>query len=193
MSGVTSQYARILRRETHSPRSGPAITVAVVLILACVYAGIEIVLGLLGQAPLLVAPTDALQTLSGLADAPAGVVVIVGVIAAVIGLLLVLQAITPGRRAKHQRTTDRSAVVVDNEVIASSIARHVSYAAGVGPDNVRVGVTHRAATAEITPASGVPVDTSGAKQVIREQVESYGLSPSLSPRVSIAKQGKVGA
>jgi hypothetical protein len=165
----------------------------VILIVACAYAGTEIVLGLLGQQPLLVAPDDAIRTVAGLSDAPAAIVAAAGLIALLIGLALVILALAPGRRAKHHRRTDRSAVVVDNEVIASSLARHVSHAAGVGPDNVRVGVTHRTATAEITPASGLPVDTDAAREVVRAQVEAYALTPRLSSRVTLAKHGKVGA
>lgn len=193
MTSVTSRYRRILRRETHSPRSTPAIIVAVMIIVACAYAGTEIVLDLVGQPALLVTPSDAVQTLAGLSDAPIGAVIAIGAAAAVVGLILVLVSMTPGRRAKHQRSTDRTAVVVDNEVVASSIARHVSRAAGVGPDNVRVGVTHRSAVATVTPTSGIPVDTDAANRSIIEQVERYGLSPRLSPRVAVSSDGKVGA
>ncbi len=193
MSGVTSRYTRILRRETHSPRSAPAIAAAAVIVVACAYAGTEIVLALLGQSPLLSTPTDSLRTLSGLADAPIGAVVAIGAAVGIVGLALIILAVAPGRRAKHHRSTDRTAVVVDNEVVASSIARHVSSAAGVGPDNVRVGVTHRTAVATITPASGTPVDADAAKRAVSEQVDGYRLSPRLSARVAVTAEGKVGS
>lgn len=43
-------YRRIVRRETHSPRSGAATTVAVVLVLLLVWIGVESVLAVVGTA-----------------------------------------------------------------------------------------------------------------------------------------------
>lgn len=49
-------YPRLVRRETHSSRSGSAIVLAVLLILLFAWLGTEAVLAVLGQPALLVAP-----------------------------------------------------------------------------------------------------------------------------------------
>ena len=49
----TPAFRRIVRRETHSPRTVAMIIAVVILILALVYIGVEIVLHLLAQPALL--------------------------------------------------------------------------------------------------------------------------------------------
>ncbi len=57
MSSRSALYGRIDGRETHSPRSTPAIVHAGVVILACAHLGTEIILSLLRQPALLGGPT----------------------------------------------------------------------------------------------------------------------------------------
>src|SRR5690606_15467391 len=116
---------RVIRRETHSPRSGAATVVLLLVIAAAVYVGVEIVLDLLGAAPLLVAPGVALAWLVELPRyAPAGLIV-AGAIGAFVGVLLISIAVTPGRRPKHRLGAVPHAVVVDNGVVAAAVADRV--------------------------------------------------------------------
>lgn len=193
MSTTRSTYARILRRETHSPRSLLAITLAIILIIVFAWIGTEIVISLLGLPALLVAPVDMLTSTVGLIDAPAEIVATAGIVVAVIGLILIITALAPGRRARHVLDTDRAATVVDNEVIASALARHASYAGNVDPDNATVSVSHRRAVVHLTPTSGVPVNRDHVTEAVTEQLESYGLRPAVRARVQIAERAKVGA
>ena len=98
-----------------------------------------------------------------------------------------------GRRARHSLVGERSAVVVDNAVIASALARHAARAGAVDPDSTRVTVGHRRATVEITPTSGFAVDTAAVEAAVTTQLESFGLRPLLAPRVIVHTHGKVGA
>ncbi|MCI2959426.1 DUF6286 domain-containing protein [Agromyces atrinae] len=186
-------YRRIVRRETHSPRSLLAITLAALLILVFLWIGTEIVIAELGAPALLVNPDDALASAVSLAEAPAAIVAAAGIGIALVGLLLVIAALAPGRRARHVLSADRAAVVVDNEVIASALARHTAYAGNVDPDNVTVSVSHTRAVIDLSPTSGVPVDRSVVTEVVDEQLESYGLRPRVSARVRIAENGRIGA
>lgn len=187
-----SIYRRIARRETHSPRSVLAITLAVIVILVAAWFGTEIVLSLLGQPALLVAPTDAKQSIITVAALPVGVLLTGGIIVAVIGVVLVIAAITAGRRARHVIRTDRAVTVIDNRVIASALARHASYAGNTDPDNTRVDVTHRRAIVHITPASGSTADKTAIQTAVDEQLDTYGMQPTLRSKITI-RSGKVGA
>ena len=187
-------YRRILRRETHSPRSVLAIALAVVLVLVFAWIGTESVLALLGQSPLLVAPVDALAAVLALPEALAPAVIIAaGVVVALVGLVLVLIAVLPGRRARHIGATERTAVVVDNAVIASALARTASRRANIDPDQVVVTVGHRTAVVSVRPTSGISVDQAEIDDAVREQLDAFGLTPKLSCTVVIEKSGMVAA
>ncbi len=193
MSTRAATYARIVRRETHSPRSVLAIGVAIIAIVVFAWLGTEVILALVGRPPLLVAPAGLFTSAVGAVGAPAGTVAAVGIAVAVIGLALILAAVLPGRRARHVLDTQRAATVVDNEVIASALARQASQAGNVDPDSVIVSVSHRRAVVHLTPTSGMPVDRERIAAAVTEQIASYGLRGTLRPRVEIAKQAKVGA
>ena len=193
MSSPTSLYSRISRRETHSPRSLLAIILAVLLIIVAAWIGTEIVLSLLAQPALLVAPVDMFNSALGILEKPAQYVGIAGVIVAVLGLILLIAGLAPGRRARHTLTSTRTATVADNAVIASALARHAARAGHVSPDNVTVSVSHRRADVHLVPASGVPVDAAAISAAVNEQLEQYNLKPSVTAKVRIAENGKVGA
>ena len=192
-TNLQSLYSRIIRRETHSPRSLLAIILAVILIVVLLWIGTEIVLALFGLPALLVAPVDMFTSAVGVVDAPPEAVATAGIVAAVIGLVLIVAAVSPGRRARHVLDTDRAATVVDNEVIASALARHASTAGNIDPDNATVSVSHRQADVHLTPTSGVPVNRGDVTAAVADQLDSYGLRPPVRARVHLAERGKVGA
>ncbi|MBC7518948.1 MAG: DNA/RNA endonuclease G [Microbacteriaceae bacterium] len=180
----------INRRETRSPRSALAIMLALIVIFVCVYTVIEIILQLSGQPALLMTVGAAAQSLPEAASAPAAVPI--AAVAAVLGVIVLALAVTPGKRAKHTLDSDHS-VVVDNAVIASALARHAAGAAQVAPDNVRVSVSHRTAEVRITPASGTPIDPHVVTLAVEEQVALYRANPPLRAKVIIESVGRVGA
>lgn len=186
-------YRRILRRETHSPRSALAIAVAVALILLCLYCGVEIVLMMLGRRALLAAPQDMLATVGKLGTAPTDGPLITGIVLAVLGLLLLIVALMPGRRARHRLPSDRAAIVVDDEVIASALARRAAYAGDTSPDNTVVSVSARRATVRLTPTSGIPVDRQVVTEAVRDELAGFELAPPVRAAVVIARSGTVGA
>ncbi|WP_271985433.1 DUF6286 domain-containing protein [Pseudoclavibacter terrae] len=193
MSTNTSLYSRLSRRETHTPRSVLAITLAVLLILVAAWVGTEIVLSLLALPALLVAPADMFSSALGVLEQPAQYVGIAGVVVAIIGLVLLIAGIAPGRRARHTLSSTRTATVADNAVIASALARHAAHAGNVSPDNVTVSVSHRRADVHLTPASGLPVDAAAITAAVNQQLEQYELTPRVTAKVRVAENGKVGA
>lgn len=192
MSDNTALYRRIRRRETRSSRSVLAIILAVVIILACAFAITEIILHLAGQPALVSDMYGAANATASLASYPAGIVIAAGVLTALIGLWIMIAALTAGRKARHVIDSPDSSIVVDNGVIASALARHAAYAGHVNPDDVSVSVSHRSAVIRMTPSSGIAVDKGQITTAAQQQLDTYGLTPKVRPRVVIDR-AKVGS
>ena len=186
-------YRRVARRETHSPKSFLAIVIATVIAVGIIYLATEIVLYLLSNAPILVAPAEIAKAVTDAPALPPTTLLVAGAFVVVLGLLLLIAALTPARRPKHLIDTERTVSVVDNEVVASAIARGAALASDTSPDNVRVSVSRRLAVVDLTPASGRPVDRDAVERSVAEALESFALRERVTPRIRIAATGKVGA
>ncbi|MGW9587343.1 DUF6286 domain-containing protein [Microbacterium sp. NPDC055455] len=193
MSSGRSTYQRIRRRETRSPRSVAAITLAVVVMATLAWLAVEIVLAMLDLPPLLVAPAEMAAALVAVTSVPGAMLMGAGLLIALIGAVLIALAVAPGRRGRHLMESPRR-VVVDDDVVASAIARHAASVAGVGPDQARVTVSRRRVDVHLTPTSGFPIDRAAVLNVVGDALDSYRLEPALEPpRLSVAEQGRVGA
>jgi len=192
MTDTRSIYRRIIRRETHSPRALLAMVLAVALIVVFAWVGSEIVLALLGHSALLVAPRDMITAAARLDSDQNAAVTASGAGIAVVGILLIIAGVTPGRRARHTIELDRSAVIVDNEVIASALARSAAYAGDVDATNSHATVSHRRAVVRVTPASGVPVNRTAVTEAVDDDLAAFGLQPAVRAAVTIDERGRVG-
>lgn len=186
----TTVYRRIVRRETHSSRSGLAVVLALLLAVALAWIGTEAVLAAVGTAPLLLAPADLVAAVLGAAGGPVGAVTAVAVVVALVGLVLVVLALAPGRKGRRGSAEGRSAVVVDDRVIARSLARTAAAAADVGRDQVSVSVGGRRATVEVTDLDGRTSDARGIEQAVAAELDGYRFGPALRGSVR-TKKGKV--
>jgi protein-S-isoprenylcysteine O-methyltransferase Ste14 len=184
---------RIARRETHSSRSGLATVLAVLVILACAYAGTEVVLAMLGLSPLLAAPSDMGSALVAATTLPRAWLVVGGVVVALLGLAVIVAALRSSRRPRHVLDSDRTVVVVDDRVIASALARRAANAADVDPDATVVTVGRRSAQVRLTPLSGLPVDREAVVSAVDDEIARYDARPGLRSRITIERSGKVGA
>jgi len=185
-------YSRIRRRETTSPRATIAIVLALVLVLAIAYAVTETVLSLAGAEPLIAAPPEMGSAVAGLASYDTTPMIVGGAIAALVGLVLVIVALTPGRRPRHLLDSERVATVVDDEVIASALSRTAALEGGVDPDNARVSVSRRSALVRLTPASGASVPQAAVTDAVTRQLDGLGLTP--TPRAkTVLDRARVGA
>lgn len=196
MSGIDpGLYRRVLRRELHSSRSGSTIVVLVLLTLAVGYVGVEAVYAALGRPALLFSPVDVLATLTSSVDGggTSGLVLGAGVVAAIVGLVLICLAVTAGRRGRHTIDDDRVAVVVDDRVIASSLARTARTSGRLSEQQVSAWVSRRRAQIDLTPSSGLAVDDGAVEAASRAELESVAYRPALSARVRTTDQGRLGA
>lgn len=182
-------YRRILRREQFSSRSLSVIVALSLVSLASAYAAVECALAALGQPKLLLDP----PTVIAAVNAPSALVLVGAGAAVVFGLVLVVLAITPGRRARHALTHDRMAVIVDDNVLASALGRAARDVASVPPGRVRTTVSSRKATVSVTPTSGFPVDKAAVESAARDIATRLAPKPGVRVGVSVATSGVVGS
>lgn len=184
----TQVLRRVVRRETHSPRTVATFVAVVLSIIVLAYVGVEVVLQMAGQPPVLGAPADVLNGLAALpSQQPIAAVVAGAAVVALVGLVLLVLAITPGRLSKQELNGGAHAVIVDNGVVAASLAQHVSDETGIARDDVLVGVGHRTADVTVRVTPGVPLDQAELERVVSARVEAYGFVRRLKTRVRIER------
>jgi len=193
MTGTARMRRRVLRRETHSSRSRTAVVVALLAVVALAWVATEGVLALLGSRPLLMTPAAMLTGIEGLPAAPAAVLVVAGAVIAVAGVALVLVAVLPGRRGRRVLVDERAAVVVDDRALASALVREATSLGGADPDHAVATVGARTAVVRITPTSGVAFDRDAVTAALTRRLAAVPLTPPLRPRITLTKEGRVGA
>lgn len=189
---------RILYRETHSSRAAVSVAAAILVLVLAAYGVLEAGVHALGQPAWLIEPQIAAQRI---VDLPAGIspllLVATGAVLTMVGLIFLLNGILPGRRARHLlapgRGSSSPAVVVDDEVIASSLARRARLAANVTPEQVMVVVSQRQVLVNVRPTSGVPVDQDRVLAAVRDELDQMLLEPAPAPSVNVTPSGVIGA
>jgi hypothetical protein len=197
IEGQGPDMERILQRETHSSRAVVATVAAVLVIALAAYGLLEAAVHAIGQPAWLIEPQVAAERLVAL---PAGISPLllgaIGAVLAMIGLVFFLNGVLPGRRARHLLRggpDTAGTAVVDDEVIASSLARRARLAANVAPEQVMVIVSQRQTEVNVRPTSGVPVDREAVLAAVRSELDAMALDPSPEVRVNVAPSGVIGA
>ena len=186
-----ARYRRYLRRETHSSRSAAQIVVLVLIILIAAYVGTEAVLAIFGAAPLLLAPSALLGAIVGVTDLASGAIIGIAVGTAVLALILLVLALAPGARARHTVADDRLAVVIDDGVIASSLARSARSAARSRREDTRASIGRRTAVIEVTPSSGITVDRDSVQSAVDDELSRIAATPAPRATVRISESGRI--
>ncbi|HET7139669.1 MAG TPA: hypothetical protein VFI36_05850 [Arthrobacter sp.] len=187
---------RVVYRETHSSRAAAAIIAAVLVMVLAGYGLLESGVHAIGQPAWLIEPQVAAERIVAL---PAGVPPLLlgaaGAVIAMVGLFFALNAVLPGRRARHvlNGTGISSSVVVDDEVIASALARRARLAANVTPEQVMVVVSQRLVIVNVRPTSGVPVAENAVLGAVQDELSAMSLVPTPEIRVNISAAGVIGA
>jgi hypothetical protein len=187
---------RILHRETHSSRAAAATAAAVLVMVLAAYGLLEAAVHAFGQPAWLIEPQVAAERLVAL---PAGISPLllgaIGAVLAMVGLFFLLSGVLPGRRARHLvgGNAGGPAVVVDDEVIASSLARRARLAANVTPEQVMVVVSQRQVVVNVRPTSGIPVDQGAVLAAVHSELDGMELDPAPDVQVNVAPSGVIGA
>lgn len=188
------EMQKVLARETTSSRAAAAVIAALLVIGLCGYALLETAVRAVGQPPWLIDPQTAAERATAL---PAGIPpLLLGVTGAVLfaaGLFFFLNAVLPGRRARHVLADPRAGVVVDDEVIASALARRARLAANVTQEQVMVVVSRRQVLVNVRPTSGVPLRAADVQAAVQAELREMALSPMPEVRVNLASSGVIGA
>lgn len=194
VAGEDPEMSRILRRETHSSRAGAASIAAVLVIVLCVYALLEAGVRAIGQPPWLINPSTAAERIIALPDGISPLLLgASGAVIAMVGLFFLLQAVLPGRRARHLLRDPRTAVVVDDEVLASALARRARTAANVTPEQVMVVVSRQLVVVNVRPTSGSRVSEEAVLTAVQAELEEMSPVPMPAVRVNLATSGVIGA
>lgn len=194
VAGEDPAMSRILRRETHSSRAGAASIAAILVIVLCVYALLEAGVRAIGQPPWLTNPSTAAERIIALPDGISPLLLgASGAVIAMVGLFFFLHAVLPGRRARHLLRDPRTAVVVDDEVLASALARRARTAANVTPEQVMVVVSRQMVVVNVRPTSGSRVSEEAVLSAVRAELEEMSPVPMPAVRVNLASSGVIGA
>lgn len=192
-AGVAGMEA-ILRRETRSSRAVPSIIAAVLVITLCVYALLETAVRAIGQPPWLVDPQTAADRVVQLPNGvPPLLLGVIGAVAVMAGLYFFLNAVVPGHRARRLLDDPRAAVVVDDEVIASALARRARVAANLSQEQVMVTVSRQQVQVNVRPTSGVPLDPDAVRAAVQDELRDMGPTPAPDVRVFVSPAGVIGA
>lgn len=185
--------ARLVRRELHSSRAVASTITAGVLVLVCLVLLLEAVLLAVGEEHFLLDLDAAAPWIGSLpVGAPASLLGAASALLCVLGVFLLVLALLPGRRARYTLPDERAAVVVDAEVVASSLARRARTAAGVAPEQVLVTVARSSVSVQIRPTSGLPVDADAVRAAVADDLQRSSISPQPRIFVRVADSGVIG-
>ncbi len=164
-----------------------------VLAAAFLWLAVEAVLALLGGSALLASPAQLGSWLAGVpgATVPAGLVA-AGAGIALLGVLLLGTALRAGRRPRHALDSERSAVVVDDEVIAAAVSALARRTARLAPGQVTTTVGRRSVHVQVRPTSGMPVDGAAISTAVERELTGYATDRRITPRVTISREGVLG-
>lgn len=184
---------RLRQRELTSSRAPASIFAAVLVVVACIYALFEVALKSLGQPALLAPPETWWASIENLPRTGDPVLLVAGgVLLLLLGLIFLAQGLVRGRRARHAISYGESVIVVDDQVIAATLARRARTEAGVVPEQVLVVVNHERVEVQLRPTSGSPVDAGQIRAAVEDELRSNQIIPMPTVNVRVAETGVIG-
>ncbi|MFJ3321003.1 DUF6286 domain-containing protein [Curtobacterium sp. NPDC086286] len=179
---------RIRRRSVHRSRSTAVAVSLVVLALVAAWIGAEAVLAAIGRPPLLADPQTVVDAALRPDAAFVTIAEVIAVVLLVLGVVLIVLALKPGRQHRSVIDHDRGAVVIDTRILASTAANAAGMAAGVPEGNASATARGRSTTVRVVPVSGIPVDDAVIRDAVRDRLS--GLDERFGRRVSVTVEEK---
>lgn len=184
---------KLQSHELHSARSTASIIAAVLVTAICLYFMFEAAMKSLGQDVWIRSPDQWGQWLMDLPDSANPLVLAAGsLVLLALGLFFLLHGILPGRRARHAIPNERAIVIVDDGVLASTLARRARTEAGVTPEQVVVIVSRNHVDVQLRPTSGIGIDAAVVHAAIDDELRANRIEPVPDVRVHVAETGVVG-
>lgn len=175
------------RRMIHRSRSVAVVATLSVVALVAAWAGTESVLRALGMPPLVAAP----ETLVDVVQGTPWIAALTALGLALVGLVLVVLALSPGRRGRRVLSDERALVVVDDTVLAGALSRSAASAARVPAGQVSTSLGRRTAHVSVAPLSGFPVAGDSITAAVEETLRAAGTAKATAARVSVAPRGRI--
>ncbi|MBT1619658.1 MULTISPECIES: DUF6286 domain-containing protein [Curtobacterium] len=179
---------RIRRRSVHRSRSTAVAVALVVLALVAAWIGTEAVLSAIGRPPLVADPQTVVDTALRPDAAFVTIVEVIAGVLVVLGVVLVVLALKPGRQHRSVVEHERGAVVIDSRIVASTAANAAGMAAGVPEGNASATARGRSTEVRIVPVTGVPVDEATVRAAVVERLS--GLDERFGRRVRVRVEEK---
>ncbi|WP_372699028.1 DUF6286 domain-containing protein [Arthrobacter sp. JSM 101049] len=184
---------RLQSHELHSARSTAAVIAALLVTAVCLYFMFEAAMKSLGQDVWIRSPGQWGTWLTGLPDSADPLVLAAGsLVVLALGLFFLLHGILPGRRARHAIPHERAIVVVDDGVLASTLARRARMQAGVTPEQVVVIVSRSHVSVQLRPTSGIGIDAAAVHAAVEDEIRTNRIEPAPDVKVQVAETGVVG-
>lgn len=180
---------RIRRRSVHRSRSTAVAVALVALVVVAAWIGVESVLRAIGRPPLLADPQSAVDATLRPDAAFVTIAEVVAVALVVLGVVLVVLALKPGRQHRSVVEHDRGAVVIDTRILASTAANAAGTAAGVPEGNASATARGRRTEVRVVPVTGIPVDESIVRDAVRERLNALDERFGRSIRVRVEEKG----
>ncbi|MFK4484281.1 MULTISPECIES: DUF6286 domain-containing protein [unclassified Curtobacterium] len=180
---------RIRRRSVHRSRSTAVAVALVVLALVAAWIGTESVLRAIGRPPLLADPQTAVDAALQPDAAFVTIAEVIAVVLVVLGVVLIVLALKPGRQHRSVVQHDRGAVVIDTRIVASTAANAAGTAAGVPEGNASATARGRRTDVRIVPVTGIPVDEQAVQAAVRDRLSGLDERFGHNVRVRIDEKG----
>jgi hypothetical protein len=184
-----SVEGRIRRRSVHRSRSTAVAVALVVLALVAAWIGTESVLRAIGRPPLLADPQTAVDAALQPDAAFVTIAEVIAVVLVVLGVVLIVLALKPGRQHRSVVQHDRGAVVIDTRIVASTAANAAGTAAGVPEGNASATARGRRTDVRIVPVTGIPVDEQAVQAAVRDRLSGLDERFGHNVRVRIDEKG----
>ena len=180
---------RIRRRSVHRSRSTAVAVALVVLVLVAAWIGTESVLLAIGRPPLLADPQSAVDAALRPDAAFVTIAEVVAVVLVVLGVVLIVLALKPGRQHRSVVEHERGAVIIDSRILASTAANAAGTAAGVPEGNASATARGRRTEVRVVPVTGMPVDEGVVRDAVRDRLSGLDERFGRSVRVRVEEKG----
>lgn len=180
---------RLRRRSIHRSRSTALAVTLIIVVVVAAWIGTEAVLKAIGQRPLLADPQTVADTALQPDAAFTTIAEVIAVVLVILGIILIVLAVKPGRQPRSGIDRDRGAVVIDTRILASTAANAAALAAGVPESNTSASARGHHTEVHVVPLSGIPVDRTRVEQAVQDRLGRLGGKHGRSVKVTVGQKG----